>query len=381
MGRPSKYPSEFRREAVELFRSSDRSVVEVARGLGITDSTLHNWLKADRDARAPAGPDGLSEWSGTSWPGCGAKTSSSDRSGDPAQGGRVFRARDDAVSRFRFVADHRYGYEVKRLCRSSRSPARATTPGGDGRPRRAPRRPAVLVRSSDPPRVARTYGASGYTAARPSRARVGRKPIARLMRRGRPVGSQPRRKWRRGGPHLAPAPDLLERDFRAAKPNERWVADIGEFPTDEGTLYLAGVLDLCDRSLVGWSTGLTKTQSSSSTPDDGDPPSHPRPRGRSITRTSAANIRRLSSATPTPPASSSASAHRRRLRQRRHGNLLVDPQARAPPHPRQHRCPTRAAHGSPCSTTSRSSTTDNATRPCSGTSPHSSTDSDSRHEH
>ena len=62
MGRPAKYPPEFRREAVELCRSSDRSIVEVAKSLGITDSTLHNWLKADRDARLRAeDPDGLSE--------------------------------------------------------------------------------------------------------------------------------------------------------------------------------------------------------------------------------------------------------------------------------------------------------------------------------
>jgi transposase len=62
MGRPSKYPEEFRHEAVELVRTSGRPVVDVARSLGITDSTLRNWLKADRDARARAAdPDGLSE--------------------------------------------------------------------------------------------------------------------------------------------------------------------------------------------------------------------------------------------------------------------------------------------------------------------------------
>ena len=62
MGRPAKYPPEFRREAVELVRTSDRPVAEIARSLGITDSTLHNWLKADRDAQARAAdPNGLSE--------------------------------------------------------------------------------------------------------------------------------------------------------------------------------------------------------------------------------------------------------------------------------------------------------------------------------
>ena len=44
MGRPSKYPEEFRREAVELVKSSDRPRVEIARSLGISDSTLSNWV-------------------------------------------------------------------------------------------------------------------------------------------------------------------------------------------------------------------------------------------------------------------------------------------------------------------------------------------------
>jgi transposase len=62
VGRPAKYPEEFRRDAVELVRSSGRPIVDVARSLGITDSTLHNWLKADRDARRRAeDPDALSE--------------------------------------------------------------------------------------------------------------------------------------------------------------------------------------------------------------------------------------------------------------------------------------------------------------------------------
>lgn len=45
MGRPTKYPEEFRRDAVELCRTSGRPIADVARSLGITDTTLHNWLK------------------------------------------------------------------------------------------------------------------------------------------------------------------------------------------------------------------------------------------------------------------------------------------------------------------------------------------------
>lgn len=49
MGRPSRYPEEFRREAVELYRSSDRSRAEVARSLGISDGSLAAWVKAARE--------------------------------------------------------------------------------------------------------------------------------------------------------------------------------------------------------------------------------------------------------------------------------------------------------------------------------------------
>lgn len=62
MGRPSKYPPEFRREALALVKSSGRGVAEVARSLGIAEATLWNWVKADREAGERArDPDALSE--------------------------------------------------------------------------------------------------------------------------------------------------------------------------------------------------------------------------------------------------------------------------------------------------------------------------------
>lgn len=45
----------------------------------------------------------------------------------------------------------------------------------------------------------------------------------------------------------------LERDFAADLPDRKWCADITYIQTDEGTLYLAGVIDLCSRKIVGWS--------------------------------------------------------------------------------------------------------------------------------
>ena len=54
--------------------------------------------------------------------------------------------------------------------------------------------------------------------------------------------------------HTEPVADnILDRDFSAQRPNEKWVADITYIPTAEGWLYLAAVLDLFSRRIVGWS--------------------------------------------------------------------------------------------------------------------------------
>lgn len=47
--------------------------------------------------------------------------------------------------------------------------------------------------------------------------------------------------------------NLLQQDFNAKKPNEKWVTDISYIPTDEGWLYLCVVIDLYSRAVIGWS--------------------------------------------------------------------------------------------------------------------------------
>ena len=52
------------------------------------------------------------------------------------------------------------------------------------------------------------------------------------------------------------APNLLARCFTTTRPNEAWVADATEFETGEGTFYMAVVLDLYARRVVGWSVSF-----------------------------------------------------------------------------------------------------------------------------
>jgi putative transposase len=83
--------------------------------------------------------------------------------------------------------------------------------------------------------------------------RVGRKRVARLMTAAKLRG-ECRRKWLTTvrDPRARPAPDLVERNFTAAAPNQLWVADITYIPTWTGFLYFAVVLDAFSRRIAGW---------------------------------------------------------------------------------------------------------------------------------
>ena len=83
---------------------------------------------------------------------------------------------------------------------------------------------------------------------------VGRRRTARLMRENGLKARQKRRFKRTTDSHHAfpVAPNLLEQDFSAERPNQKWAADISYVWTNEGWLYLAVVLDLFARRVVGW---------------------------------------------------------------------------------------------------------------------------------
>ncbi len=84
----------------------------------------------------------------------------------------------------------------------------------------------------------------------------GRHRVARLMRQGGLQGI-PRRRFRRTttSKHNQPvSPNLLKQDFTAKAPNQRWVSDITYVRTSEGWLYVAVILDLYSRKVVGWAT-------------------------------------------------------------------------------------------------------------------------------
>jgi transposase InsO family protein len=101
-----------------------------------------------------------------------------------------------------------------------------------------------------------SYGAPRMTAElRRHGQAVNHKRVERLMRTHGIVGYRPRRRRSLTKPDAgaAPAPDLLGRLFDPDHPDMAWCGDVTWIPTDEGWLYLASVIDLASRHLLGWS--------------------------------------------------------------------------------------------------------------------------------
>lgn len=92
---------------------------------------------------------------------------------------------------------------------------------------------------------------------------VGRKRVIRLMKQAQLAAhhSTHRVVTTRADPAATPAENVLDRAFEAAHPNEKWVADITSIATAGGWMYLAAVLDLYSRRIVGWAMGASPDES------------------------------------------------------------------------------------------------------------------------
>ena len=85
--------------------------------------------------------------------------------------------------------------------------------------------------------------------------KTSRKRVARLMSELGICGVTRRKKWKttKRNQDDRPAPDLVDRQFKAENPDQLWVADITHIPTKSKPVYLAVVIDVWSRKVVGWS--------------------------------------------------------------------------------------------------------------------------------
>jgi transposase InsO family protein len=160
--------------------------------------------------------------------------------------------------RFRFIEDRRVDYPVSVLC-DVLDVSRAGYYAWRSRPESA-RSAENRELLEDIQQIHRDhrgrYGSPRVHVELNTQARsVSRGRVERLMRRHgiRAIMARPRRMRTTDSRHDHPiAPNLLDRNFVASAPNRTWLADITYIDTDQGWLYLAAVMDLYSRKIVGW---------------------------------------------------------------------------------------------------------------------------------
>jgi Transposase and inactivated derivatives len=159
---------------------------------------------------------------------------------------------------YRFIRQHETAYDVQVMCRAlgvSRSGYYAWRQRGETT--QPEQRKTTLLRQIERVFAAsqQTYGSPRvYAELKAQGVRCSRQQVARLMRQSGWSAVLPRRRvqtTRRDGRSQSSC-NLLKREFTAAQPNRKWLVDITAIATDEGWLYLAGVLDLFSRRIVGW---------------------------------------------------------------------------------------------------------------------------------
>jgi transposase InsO family protein len=181
--------------------------------------------------------------------------------GDPSPGGPVFRQGDEVETRrWDFISVNADQFGVKRLCRVlgvSRSGYYRHLAGAGARAaRRAAEQALVAEIRAIHAEHRQAYGAPRVHAELRERGRRdNHKKVARLMREHGIVGRHLRRRKRTTIPDaVAPqVPDLIERDFTAEAVNQRWCGDITYIQVGGSWLYLACVVDMYSRKVIGYS--------------------------------------------------------------------------------------------------------------------------------
>ncbi|MCW5641732.1 MAG: IS3 family transposase [Rhodoferax sp.] len=254
----AKYTLEFKLEAVRLAKTG-QSIAATAKILGLAEQTLHNWIKAEQQGRLGS---------------AGSKPVSSEQMEIArlrAELARVKMERDilgksDGVLReaaglkYAWIERHRTQWPVSLSCEvlgvSASGYHDHRRRSGKPHPRRIGN-DALLVHI----RAVHAHSRGEYGWPRVWKqllaqgVRVGKERVRKLMKQhGIKARSKRKFKATTDSSHSLPvAPNLLERNFSPTAPNKVWTSDITYIATDEGWLYLAVILDLFNRQVVGWS--------------------------------------------------------------------------------------------------------------------------------
>ncbi len=160
--------------------------------------------------------------------------------------------------KFRFIENHRQTFEIQAMCQALKVSSSGYYAWRKRPLSKRAREDAELSKMIEKIHddSHQTYGYRRiYKELIEAGKRASKRRVARLMRKLERQGRQYRRYvvTTKPGKKLPDVPDRLQRQFKAERPNQAWVSDITYVRTGQGWLYLAVVLDLFSRRVVGWS--------------------------------------------------------------------------------------------------------------------------------
>ncbi len=166
--------------------------------------------------------------------------------------------------KYQFIRTYRSSWPISRMCRVvgvSSSGYYGWRQRPESQRAQANRRLTIKIKTIYQ-HSRQTYGSPRVHAELNEQGdRCGRHRVARLMRLAglRAAQTRRRRQTTTVDKKLPVAPNRLKRHFSANKPNQVWLADLTYIATDQGWLYLAAVLDIYSRQIVGWAMDKTMT--------------------------------------------------------------------------------------------------------------------------
>lgn len=263
-----RYAKEFKDQAAGMVIRDGKTFREVAESLGIDQSSLRHWVRLARaSGMKPSEATLAAQDPQSRVRDLEAQVRRLEMERDILKKSRgVLREGEPAVT-FAFIRDHQDAFPVRVMCETLDISSSGYYAWCDRSPcTQAARRSELAEKIKSvheanrgvygSPRIHRVLLASGEKVCRNTVAKVCRNTVAKVMRtHGIRAKTHRRFKTRTtdaAHPHPI-APNTLNRNFACSRLNQVWLTDITYIPTGEGFLYLAGVMDLYSRRIIGWS--------------------------------------------------------------------------------------------------------------------------------
>ncbi|MDM5247648.1 MULTISPECIES: IS3 family transposase [unclassified Lysinibacillus] len=256
MTKRKSYDKEFKLEAVQLVESGKR-VAEVARELDLAEQTLHNWVKKfSKDGEVAF------VGSGNLKPEDKENKELEKRIRDLEEENAILKKANGHLCErpeviYNFIQQHRHEFRVAKMCEVL-GVSRSGYYEWLNRPKSNQKERKEKL-TSQIKRVyldsRRNYGSPKITKQLNSEGvSVSQKTVSRIMKE-EGIRSKTVKKYKAttNSKHNLPVyPNLLDQQFKVERPGQAWVADITYIWTSEGWLYLATIMELFSRRIIGW---------------------------------------------------------------------------------------------------------------------------------